>query len=256
MNRHFAGRNIALAAAVLFATGAARLAAADDLPKAETILDKFIDATGGKAAYQKIHNEMTTGAMTIAANGISGTLTVYHAEPDKSYTEINIEGVGKLMEGTDGKVAWSLSAIQGPHVKEGEEKADALRTGRFNGELNWRDLYKQVQTAGTESVDGKDCYKVVLTPKEGNPLTHYYDKQSSLLVKSTQTAKTAMGEFPVEQTLGEYRKEGEILLPHKVMQKAAGQEIAITIDTVKYNVDIPKDRFDVPDEIKALLNKK
>ena len=119
MNRHFAGRNIALAAAVLFATGAARLAAADDLPKAETILDKFIDATGGKAAYQKIHNEMTTGAMTIAANGISGTLTVYHAEPDKSYTEINIEGVGKLMEGTDGKVAWSLSAIQGPHVKEG-----------------------------------------------------------------------------------------------------------------------------------------
>ncbi len=256
MNRHFTGRNLALAAALLVTASGARLAAADDLPKAEAILDKFIDATGGKAAYQKHHNEMATGSMAVPANGISGSLTVYHAEPDKSYTEINIEGVGKIMDGTDGKVAWSLSAIQGPHVKEGVEKADALRSARFNAEVNWRDLYKQAQTTGLESVDGKDCYKVVLTPNEGNPVTHYYDKQSSLLMKTTATLKNPLGEFPVESMLSDYRKEGEILVPHKVSQKAAGQEYSITIDTVKYNVEIPKDRFDVPDEVKALLNKK
>jgi hypothetical protein len=43
--------------------------------------------------------------------------------------------------------------------------------------------------------------------------------------------------------------------PAKVAQKAAGQEIAITIDSVKYNAEIPKDKFEPPDEIKAMLKK-
>ena len=55
--------------------------------------------------------------------------------------------------------------------------------------------------------------------------------------------------------VGDYRKEGAILMPHKVTQKAAGQEITISIDNVKYNAEIPKDKFDPPDEIKAMLKK-
>ena len=34
-----------------------------------------------------------------------------------------------------------------------------------------------------------------------------------------------------------------------------GQEIAITIDRVKYDAEIPKDKFEPPDEIKAMLRK-
>ena len=59
-------RNIVLCAAVVLATGA-RLAA-DDLPKADTILDKYIEATGGKAAYEKNHTEVSTGSMATGAS--------------------------------------------------------------------------------------------------------------------------------------------------------------------------------------------
>ena len=34
----------------------------ESVPKAETILDQFIEATGGKAAYDKIHSEITSGS--------------------------------------------------------------------------------------------------------------------------------------------------------------------------------------------------
>jgi outer membrane lipoprotein-sorting protein len=44
-------------------------------------------------------------------------------------------------------------------------------------------------------------------------------------------------------------------MAHKVTQKGAGQEVSITIDSVKYNAEIPKGQFDVPDEIKALMKK-
>src|ERR1043166_7944689 len=108
-------RNLFLCGAVLFS--ASVLPAADTLPKAETILDKFIEVTGGKAAYEKRHTEVSTGSMEIVGKGIKGTLTSYRSEPDKSYTEIDIQGIGKVQEGSDGAVAWSLSAMQGPRVK-------------------------------------------------------------------------------------------------------------------------------------------
>ena len=256
MNRSIAGRHIVVGAALLLATGGARLMAADDLPKAETLLDKAVEATGGKAAYQKNHSEIVTGTMELAAQGLKGTLAIYQAAPDLSYTEISFEGIGKFQEGSDGKVAWSLSAMQGPHVKDGDEKAQALLQGRFNGDLFWKELYKTAETTGVESVDGKDCYKIVMTPNEGSPITRYQDKQTNLTVKTTMTAKTPMGDIPVEQMVSDYRKEGDLLVPHKMTQKAAGQEIVFTIASIKYNPEIPKEKFDLPDEIKALVNKK
>ena len=47
----------------------------------------------------------------------------------------------------------------------------------------------------------------------------------------------------------------EILTPHRLELSAMGQNFVITIDTVKWNEDIPKSRFDVPADVQALLPK-
>jgi hypothetical protein len=254
--RNITGRRIAIGAALWLGAAGAGLKAADDLPKAETLLDKYIEATGGKAVYEKNRNQMMTGTMDFSGMGMKGTMTAYRAAPDKSYAEINLGGVGKIQEGSNGTVAWSLSAMQGPHVKEGDEKVSALQLARYDAEVHWRDTYKSVQTVGVETVDGKECYKVALTPKEGSPSTRFYDKQSGLVIKLVMTLKSPMGEVSVESLPADYRKEGDFLVPHKVTQKTMGQEFTMTIDSVKYNVDIPTDRFDLPPEIQALVNKK
>jgi outer membrane lipoprotein-sorting protein len=64
-----------------------------------------------------------------------------------------------------------------------------------------------------------------------------------------------MGEQTVDSFATDYRKEGDVLMPHKIKQSAAGQEITITFDSVTFNADIPADKFAVPDEIKALVKK-
>lgn len=256
MNRIRIRINLTIGAALLVGAAGARLLAADDLPKAATIIDKYVEATGGKAAYEKKHSSIQTGSMEFGALGLKGKVTSYHSEPNLTYTEIELEGMGKVTDGSDGKVAWSNSAMQGPHVKEGNEKAQAMRSARFNAEVHWRDSYKSAETKGVESVDGKDCYKVVLTPEEGSAVTRFYDKESGLLMKESATMQSPMGEVQVDAYPSDYRKEGDILLPHKLKQSFAGQEFTISIDSVKYNQEIAKDRFDLPDEIKALVNKK
>ena len=252
MNRSLGTRSLQIGLALTFA-GA--LAAAADLPKGEALLDKYIEVTGGKAAHAKIHSDMTTGTMEFKAMGLKGKITTYGAEPDKKYSEVLLDGVGKMQEGVNGDVAWSLSAMQGPRVKEGDEKTETLLQAKFNSDLNWRDQFKTAETVGVETVDGKECYKVVLTPKTGSPSTRWFDKESNLLVKLAMTSKSAMGEIQSEMLVSDYRKEGDILLPHKMIVKAGPMEFVATVDTVQHNPEIPKDRFDVPDEIKALLKK-
>ena len=251
--KRFTKRNLWMAMVVAMAA-AGTIPAADDLPKAETILDHYIEVTGGKAAYSKLHSETSTGTMEFAAMGIKGSMVSYHAEPDLSLVEMSIDGMGKILEGSNGQVAWSLNSMQGPRLKEGTEKSEALLHSQFNGDLRWRDLYTKVETQGMESVDGKDCYKVVLTPKSGNPITKWFEKDSGLLLKMRVKANSPMGEIESDSTVSDYRKEGDILVPHKVVQHAATLEINTTIQSVKYNADIPKDKFELPNEIKALTN--
>ena len=233
----------------------ASLLAADELPKAETILDKYVEATGGKAAYAKIHGDISTGTMTFVAMGLTGQLVSYSQAPDKRLIEITLEGLGKLSEGTNGEVAWSMNAMQGPRLKEGEEKATTLLQARYNSDAQWRDTYKTAETVAVESIDGKDAYKIVLTPKSGNPITKWYDKDSNLVVKIALTSKTPMGDIPIETFMTDYRKQGDILQPHKVTMKAAGQDLTMTIDKIEYNADIPKEKFDPPAEVRALMSK-
>jgi zinc protease len=249
---HVMHRRLALA---VFATFAIPAFAADEpLPAAAAILDRFIEVTGGKAAYEKQKTIVETGKVEFAALGLKGTLISYAAEPGKSYSELNLDGVGKVTMGISGGVAWENNPIAGPHIKTGEEQLQALRDSRMNSTYHWRELYAKAQTTGSENAEGEDCYKVLMTPAGGNPVTMYFGKKSGLLKKSSLIAVSQQGDIPTELIAAEYREFGGILMPAKVTEKAAGQEFTITIENVKVNQEIPPERFDLPAEIKALQN--
>ena len=64
----------------------------EPLPKAEEILDKFVEVTGGKAAYENVRNEKWTGSFEFVGKGIKGTITSYRADPNKS---VDQRGTGR-----------------------------------------------------------------------------------------------------------------------------------------------------------------
>lgn len=227
----------------------------EPLPKAETILDHYVEVTGGKAAYEKRKNSVETGTVELKAQGLKGSVTRYAAEPAEAYSVVEIEGVGKIEDGIDKGVAWDKNPMLGPQVMKGVEKAQHIREAAFNSPIHWRELNSKVETVGTETIDGELCYKVVLTPNEAPPETMYFQKKSGLPVKIVATMVSAMGEAPVEMIPTDYKNMGGILSPSKITQKLAGQEVVITVQDVKINQTLPADRFDPPAEIKALLNK-
>jgi len=228
---------------------------ADPLPSAESVLDRYVQVTGGRQAYEKRQTEISHGTLEYTSLGIRGSITRYAAEPDKYYAALDIEGLGKVEMGINGPVAWENSALLGPRLKTGVERAEAIREGSMNSTSNWRRLYPKVQNAGIETIDGEECYKVIMTPAEGQPMIGYYQKKTGLQVKITTVSTTQMGDIPVELIASDYQDFGGILEPAKVIQKAGPQEFTITLQSVEANPAIPAERFALPDEIQKLVDK-
>ena len=228
---------------------------AEKLPKAETILDKYVEVTGGKAAYAKLNNRVSKGTFEMAAQGIKADLTVYGARPNKLYTVLESDAFGKIEKGTDGKVAWELNMMTGPQLKEGDERTFFMREATFDTATQWRKLYKKVECVGLEPIDDQPCYKVILTPAEGAPATRFYDKQSGLLVKVEMSITTPMGTIPFESYVSDYKPVDGVLFPHKVRVLVMGTERLITTQSIEHNVKMPKDRFKLPEDIQVLIEK-
>ncbi len=141
--------------------------AADASPSGEAIVDKYIEVTGGKAAYQKKHSEISTGVMEFTGKGVKANITIYVTAPNKSYSVVQIEGIGKMEEGTDGVIAWERSALKGPRIKTGEERAIAIRGATIQNDVHWRDFFTKAESTGVEPIDGHVCYRVVLDSQGG-----------------------------------------------------------------------------------------
>ena len=233
------------------------LAQSEDLPKAETILDRFVEVTGGKAAHEKQKNRVAKGTLSVMVPGtkINGTITVYEAAPDKVYAVSELGAMGKSEEGVSDGVAWEKSTMQGARLKEGDEKATALRHAVFNSDLHWRKVYKKVKTIGIETVNGSSAYRLELTPESGKPDEAYFDKESGLQVKRVIKIPTPMGELPMEAAISDYRAVGGVKVPHKVIQKVMTQEVTLEVEKIEINVKIPEDRFDPPEDVRALIAK-
>jgi hypothetical protein len=226
---------------------------AADLPSPDSILDRFIEVTGGKAAYEARKTEVVTGSVEFAAMGLKGSMETYYQEPGNYYMSMNLAGIGKVESGLTDGVAWENSVLQGPRIKTGEEKAQALREAAMNGAYHWRDLFAKAETSGEETVEGKPCYKVVMTPAEGHPVSMFFEKESGLMRKTSVVAASQLGDIAADSISTEYRRFDGILEPAKVTEKVAGQEFTITIDSVKANQPIPPEKFALPEEVKALL---
>lgn len=230
---------------------------AQALPKAEALFDKYVEVTGGKAAYEKRRTESGKGIVKMVAAGVSGTVEIYSAAPNSQVIVMDVQGVGRIEQGTDGVHAWELSAVMGPRVKDGEEKNEALREAIFNLPVNWQKVYAKVETTGAETVEGLDCYRVLATPRgNGKPETFWFDKKTGYTVKIKRTAVTAMGEIPAEIVMRDFKQAGGVIQPMTMVQRAGGQEVIIQLQSITPNAVIPKTRFEPPAEIRQLMVKK
>jgi hypothetical protein len=239
---------------LILTTAAVSLIFAADPPSGESLIQRYIDKSGGAQAYAKAKNLSMSGKVEMEGRNISGTVTIME-EGRKTYTVMEFAGIGKVEEGYDGDTAWEDSALQGPRLLDGDEKAAAKRAATLAVITAWREVFSAAKTIGPADVEGKPAWQVEMTPKEGKPETYFFERDSGLLVKTSAVLATAMGDIATEATMSDFRNVNGILTPFAITEKAMSQTVVMRFDKIAYNAPIPSDRFDPPSTVKSLRKK-
>lgn len=242
-----AGTGLAVALAVALSVVPMGTALAEE--SGDEIIAKYIEAIGGEAALAKIKNRVTKSTFSLPDMGMEGASTAYAAPPN-AYSKTSFDAFGDVESGLKDGVAWSVSPMQGSSILEGQQKRQALRQASLNPLGAWKETFEKAECVGEETVDDTACWKVVMTPKEGESETLYFAKDSGLLLKMETPGEMGMTS---EIYPSDYKEVDGIKIAHKTEIDGGQFLIEITIDSIEHNVDIPADRFDLPDEIKQLL---
>jgi len=222
------------------------------LPSARSIIDRHIEAVGGRKAILAHTSSHATGTMTVAGAGITGVLDVYSAKPDKSLVKINLGGIGDVFEGFNGIHAWSVSPITGPMLTQGRELAEKKFDADFYSDLHEEGRYASMKTVDKTTFEERPCYKVSLVRKDGGEDVELYDVETGLKAGAMVTRESQMGPMTVTQVHSDYRKFGGLLMATAMKQTAMGVEQVLKITSIEFD-NVAPSMFEPPAQIKALI---
>jgi zinc protease len=212
----------------------------------EEVLERNIQATGGRERREKITSSVTKGTVTMTAQSIQGSVEVYHKAPNKKLVVTTIAGFGEVKNGFDGQIAWTQNPNQPPRELEGTQRANSRRDALFNSELKWREIYSKVESAGIEKAGDREFYVVRITPLEGAARTVYYDTRTFLMDHAESVIETPQGTISLKTYISDYRDVDGVKAPFEVKQSMPSGDIVIKLTEIKYNVDIDDAKFAKP----------
>jgi len=221
-------------------------AKADAMPSVDQILDKYVQALGGKAAIEKLTSTVITGTFDLPAMGMSGPLEVYAKAPNKNATIINLAGFGVVQFGYNGTIGWSKDPQSGLREMTGAELADAKRDSEFYRDIKLKQLFPKMTLTGKEKVGEREVYVIEATPADGKPEKMYFDTQTGLLLRLDNDRESPQGSAHVETYFEDYKETGGVKTPFTI--KIVRPDLSFTLKTteVKQNVPIDDAKFNKP----------
>jgi hypothetical protein len=230
--------------------------AKSDLPAARTIIDRHIQAIGGRKAILGHQSTRITGTVTVSGNGMTGNFEIFAAKSDKgddkALSKVTLGGIGDLVEAYDGTHAWSSSPMTGPMLSQGKELEQRKYDADFYGELHDPARYTSITTVEKTTFQGRPCYKISLVRKDGAEDFDFYDVETGLKAGTIATRESPMGSVTSTVWQGDYKKFGDVLQPTTIKQTNTGVELVMKVSTVEYDT-VPASTFEAPQAIKALI---
>jgi hypothetical protein len=214
-------------------------------PTANDVIEKSIEALGGRAAHAKLQSRSATGTIVLStpAGDITGTVELVNARPNKVRTLVKADltalGAGELVvdQRFDGHSGYVLDSLQGNREMTGNQ-LDNMRNNAFpHSFLTYKDLGMSAQLAGKETVAGRDAYVVVFDPTSGSEVRNYIDAETYMPIKSVMKVEIPQLGQEVEQTneFFDYKDVDGVKLPFRIRSSSSVQSITITVNAIEHN---------------------
>lgn len=213
--------------------------------KATDILEKYIEALGGRKLLSSIKDTKMTGTLNIVMVGMSGSLTIYHKEPNMMRMDMEVGGM-VMTTAYDGETAWWTNPQTGATEElPADQEDEIIRMAYGNDILLNPDKHGVTYTLKeSENIEGKDYFVLVQTFSDGYAQTMYIDSKTYLPYKTVATVNQMGVEAESETFLSDYRKIDGMMVSFSMRIFYDGQEaMTMTFTEVKYNTGVEDSLF-------------
>lgn len=214
---------------------------APPVPTVDQMLDRHIQALGGKDAFEKLTTLVIKGSLVqiLGQTNSSFTFEMYNKAPNKMLF-INSGGT---QQGFNGVIGW----VKGRPKVTGEQLAVLKRSATFYWTTKLSELYAKISFIRKDKVNSREVYVFEATPLEGKPDTYYFDTETALLLRMDQYTEAQKGKpEPTENYFEDYREVDGVKLNFAQRQVGSGYTLTLKIYEVKHNIPIDDAKFDGP----------
>jgi outer membrane lipoprotein-sorting protein len=217
---------------------------------ADEIINKHLQARGGKDKIKAVKSERFTGKM-VMGQGMEAPIIMELARPNKLRMEFTLQGMTGV-QAYDGKSGWSVMPFMGkkdPEAMSADEIKQAEDQADMDGLLvDYKEKGHQVEYIGKEDVEGTPAYKLKVTKKNGDVVNIYIDAEGYMNIKEAGKVNIRGQEIESETTYSDFKPVNGLIFPFSIEQRPKGAPAGMVITVSKIEVDPSLDasRFAMP----------
>jgi len=220
--------------------------AAEPLPTVDQVLDKYMQAMGGRAAIEKLKSRVMKGSQ-VTADGTTIPVETYQAAPDKVVSILTTPKQGVMMSGYNGHVAW-VKNQRGQRELSGAQLAQMKRSADFYSDLKFKEIFPGLEVVDREKVGDRDAYVLASQASPTRIEKLYFDTQTGLLLRIVSITQTMLAPIPEQTDFEDYRDVDGIKLPFTIRQSGVDARNGWTrkYTEIKQNVPVDDAKFNPP----------
>ena len=242
-----------LAMAIVLASIFQQATAAEIDPSGRTVYQRYVDALGGTDLIQGVQSLEVHGRYQVEG-GPAGDMTLMLARPDKLLFKIELDGVGTIIQATDGKVAWRQHPVQGLQILTAQETRMIDKwVARGFSLLPDIAAFSHVGTPEDSHHAGRPCRKIALTlVATGEQYQDCFDVETGLLIGRWESSATPNGPATMMGWSDEYRQFGPLTVATHWSHELDARRWSANYQSVEVNALDPA-VFAVPAELRAAV---
>lgn len=230
----------------------AETAPEQDLPEARSLIERYIEAIGGRDAIMAQTEVVMTGELAMPAVGISGSLLVASRMPIEQVIVVELPGMGEMRTGVSPELAWSVDPFMGPRLIEGEEFKALMDNTMPGATMRDPEYVKAATTVGMAEFGGQSCYRVKIEWHSGRESHDCYAVDSGFLIAMESLETSPMGQMEAVSVMEEFREVEGVVIPMVIRQTIMGMEQVMTMHDISFETPDPA-LFELPPAIQTLL---
>jgi predicted Zn-dependent peptidase len=198
----------------------------------DVLINKTVEAMGGKASIEKIKDVQLNGKVGVMGQSIDVVQKII--QPGSAVMLMSMGGMVISKQAVvDGKYEVSQQGMQAPITDDLKEGLD--ESAYLVPELMYQQKGYTLNIVGIEQVDGKDAIDVELTAPSGKKSHRFYDKETYLLVKTTKVEKGPQGPVTQQQYYKNYQKVDGVAFAKESVMDLGQFKMNLNFETIKVN---------------------